>query len=96
MSQALSQLAESVGASERTLRRACLLGTIHAERLSPHRLKLSRTEHAYVARNWPVLGRLRAALRTEPNVSMAVLFGSVARGESDILSDVDLLIALRS
>lgn len=41
------------------------------------------------------LSRLRSALRTEPNVSMAVVFGSVARGDDDAESDVDLLVALR-
>jgi predicted nucleotidyltransferase len=42
------------------------------------------------------VSRLLAALRTEPNVELAVLFGSVARGE-DITgaSDVDLLVELR-
>ena len=35
------------------------------------------------------------ALRTEPNVSLAVLFGSVARGDDDEESDVDLLVGLR-
>ncbi|HEX3391067.1 MAG TPA: nucleotidyltransferase domain-containing protein, partial [Solirubrobacteraceae bacterium] len=38
---------------------------------------------------------LRAALRTEPNVSLAVLFGSVARGDDYAGSDVDVLVGLR-
>jgi predicted nucleotidyltransferase len=38
---------------------------------------------------------LRSALRTEPNVAFAMLFGSVARGEDDADSDIDLLVVLR-
>ena len=38
---------------------------------------------------------LRAALRTEPNVRLAVLFGSTATGEDEGSSDVDLLVVLR-
>lgn len=46
--------------------------------------------------HWPVVRELLSALRTEPNVELAVLFGSVARGVSvDGVSDVDLLIELR-
>jgi predicted nucleotidyltransferase len=42
------------------------------------------------------VGRLLAALRTEPNVELAVLFGSVARGTAlGGASDVDLLVGLR-
>ncbi len=37
---------------------------------------------------------LRDALRTEPNVRLAVLFGSQATGTGTERSDVDLLVAL--
>jgi predicted nucleotidyltransferase len=53
-------------------------------------------ETAWVRFHWPLVGQLLAALRTEPNVELAVLFGSVARG-TDVagVSDVDLLVELR-
>src|SRR6185312_12419372 len=40
-------------------------------------------------------GQLRAALRTEPNVRFALLFGSTARGDDHEDSDVDLMVVLR-
>jgi predicted nucleotidyltransferase len=52
-------------------------------------------ERIYLRRHWSTLSALRRALRTEPGVSMAVVFGSVARGDDDLESDVDLLVALR-
>ena len=53
-------------------------------------------ERIYIRRHWPTLSRLRGALRTEPNISMAVVFGSVARGDDTTGSDVDLLLVLRT
>jgi predicted nucleotidyltransferase len=41
-----------------------------------------------------MLRALRAALRTEPNVRLAVLFGSTATGGDDERSDVDVLVVL--
>jgi predicted nucleotidyltransferase len=51
---------------------------------------------AWVRSHWSLVSQLLAILRTEPNVELAVLFGSVARG-SDVedASDVDLLVELR-
>lgn len=94
MSQ-LAMLADEVGVAERTLRRAAGQGTLRAERRSPRRLRLVPGEAAYVRRNWPLLAALRQALRTEPNVAFAMLFGSVARGDDHPDSDVDLLVVLR-
>lgn len=90
----LHMLAEEVGVNERTLRRAIADGLIHAERPTPHRHRLSVSEQRYVRRYWSLLGRLRRALRTEPNVRLAVVFGSMARGEQAVRSDVDVLVAL--
>lgn len=97
MSLLLEQLASEVGVHERTLRRAVASGLIHAGRTSPRRLTLADSEGAWVRSHWALVGRLRAVLRTEPNVALAVLFGSVARGD-DVRgsSDVDLLVALRN
>jgi hypothetical protein len=91
----LGQLAQQVGTSERTLRRAVTEGTLRGERLSPRRLKLSVLEKEYVLRQWSLLAQLRAALRTEHNVRFALLFGSSARGEDGQESDVDLLVEMR-
>lgn len=88
-------LAETLGVNERTLRRAWTAGTIRGSRPTPYRLRIPVDERTYLRRHWPSLSRLRRILRTEPNVSLAVVFGSVSRGDDSPDSDVDLLIALR-
>jgi predicted nucleotidyltransferase len=94
MSQ-LRSLADDLGVDERTLRRAAGQGTLRAERLSPRKLTVAPGEAAYLRRSWPLLAALRGALRTEPNVAFALLFGSVARGDDGAGSDLDLILALR-
>lgn len=88
-------LAEEVGVNERTLRRAVNEGTLRASRPSPRKLKLSLSERQYVRRSWSLLSALRAALRTQPNVRFALLFGSVAAGTDTPASDLDVLVDLR-
>lgn len=96
MSLVLRQLADEVGASERTLRRGVGSGLIRARRPSSRRLLLSEEEATWVRRHWSLVAQLRAALRTEPNLELAVLFGSFARGDDVAgVSDLDLLVALR-
>ncbi len=58
-------------------------------------MHLAPGEAGYLRRYWPLLATLRSALRTEPNVAFAMLFGSVARGDDRPDSDVDLLIVFR-
>ncbi len=70
-------------------------GTLRAERPTPRRLTISTAEKQYVRRSWPLLATLRAALRTEPAVRFALLFGSAARGEDEAQSDLDLLVEMR-
>lgn len=91
----LALLAEQVGVNERTLRRAVNQGTLRASRPSPRRLDLPLAERQYVRRSWPLLAALRAALRTEHNVRLALLFGSAARGTDTQDSDVDIVVELR-
>jgi len=79
----------------RTLRRAAADGTIRCERVSARRQRVGEDERLYAERHWPLLSALRHALRTEPNVRLAVLYGSVARGDDTPDSDVDLLVSLR-
>lgn len=42
-----------------------------------------------------MLAGLREALRTEPSVNIAILAGSMARGDDHALSDIDLAVELR-
>jgi len=96
MSLQLAGLAREVGVHERTLRRAVGSGLIRAQRPSSRRLSLSEQEMTWVRSHWRLVGQLLAALRTEPNVELGVLFGSVARGaEVKGVSDIDLLVELR-
>lgn len=88
----LQVLARQLGADERTLRRAVALGAVRARRPGPRRLAIADEERVYLRDHWPLLSDLRHALRTEPNVRLAVLYGSAARGDDDHDSDVDLLI----
>lgn len=91
---ALADLAHETGADARTLRRAVTDGTIRCERFSPHRLSIDEDEYLYAVAHWPLLAKLRKLLRTEPNVRLAVLYGSTATGGDAPSSDVDLLVSL--
>jgi predicted nucleotidyltransferase len=90
----LSDLADELGADARTLRRAAADGTIRCERMSARRQHVDEHERHYATEHWPLLSTLRRALRTEPNVRLAVVYGSVARGDDTPGSDLDLLVSL--
>lgn len=90
----LRTLARHLDVPERTLRRAAAQGLVHGRRTSERRYETSLREEAYLRRHWPLLRELRAALRTEPNVRLAVLFGSQATGQATERSDIDVLVAL--
>ena len=91
---ALADLAHETGADARTLRRAITDGTIRCERSSPRKLSIDEDEYRYAIAHWPLLAKLRKLLRTEPNVRLAVLYGSTATGMDAPSSDVDLLVSL--
>jgi predicted nucleotidyltransferase len=93
-STSLRALAGYLGVPERTLRRAAADGVIRGERISPRRYVTTLREEDYLRRHWPLLRDLRDALRTEPNVRLAVLFGSHATGRVTDRSDIDLLVIL--
>lgn len=93
-SDSLRTLARHLDVPERTLRRAAAEGLVHGRRTSARRYETSLREEAYLRRHWPLLRELRDALRTEPNVRLAVMFGSQATGHATDRSDVDLLVAL--
>ncbi len=90
----LADLAQELGVHERTLRRGLKEGLLHGERPTPRSVELARGERAYLRGHWELLRSLRATLRTEPNVRLAVLIGSAARGRLRADSDIDLLVAL--
>jgi predicted nucleotidyltransferase len=92
--ESLSRAASELSIPERTLRRAASEGLVHGERVSPRRFRITFREEAYLHSHWGLLRALRAALRTEPNVRLAVLFGSTATGSDDERSDVDVLVVL--
>jgi predicted nucleotidyltransferase len=91
----LAELADELETTDRTLRRAVQQGLLHGHRPSPRTLDLPIQERVYARRAWALLSSLREALRTEPAVSTAVLFGSRARGDDHPLSDIDLVVHLR-
>lgn len=90
----LRRLASELSIPERTLRRAASEGLICGERVSPRRFRTTLREEMYLRSHWPLLRTLRSALRTEPNVRLAVLYGSVATGGDSERSDVDVLVVL--
>jgi predicted nucleotidyltransferase/uncharacterized protein YutE (UPF0331/DUF86 family) len=89
----LGLLAPSLQVSDRTLRRAAARGTIRTQRRGERR-QLPLDETLYLERRWPLIRALVDALRTLPAVRLAVLYGSVARGEEHEWSDIDLLVRL--
>jgi predicted nucleotidyltransferase len=91
----LTRVAAELSIPERTLRRAASEGMIRGERVSPRRFQITLREESYLRTHWDLLRALRAALRTEPNVRLAVLFGSTATGSDNENSDVDVLVALQ-
>ena len=56
--------------------------------------ELAADERAYLRENWTIISAVTEALRTERNVRLAVLFGSVAQGRVGEDSDVDVLVSL--
>src|SRR5947209_16813109 len=94
MRTTVNHVADRVGVDARTLRRAVALGAVRCARVSERRVELAAGEEDYLRGHWRLLGGLRSALRTEPNVRFAAVFGSVARGDDRVDSDVDLLVDL--
>jgi predicted nucleotidyltransferase len=88
----LGLLATTLGVSDRTLRRAASRGTIRCVRHGERRLELPIQEALYLQRRWPTIHSLVTELRTLPDIRLAVLFGSIARGDEDERSDIDILV----
>jgi predicted nucleotidyltransferase len=91
----IGELAIELDSAERTLRRAVAQGTVRGRRLGPRRLRISDEERSYLRSHWQLVATLRELLRTERQISFAVLYGSTARGEDGPGSDIDLLVGFR-
>jgi predicted nucleotidyltransferase len=91
----LDVLAREVGVHGRTLRRGAARGLLRAARRGAREVVIPPSERSYVRSHWPLVSRLLEALRKQPNVRLAVLHGSVARGSEGPDSDLDLLVRLR-
>lgn len=88
----LPALALDIGVPQRSLRRAVQRGTVRARRPGPRQIELAAGEGEYLREHWGLIAAVTDALRTERNVRLAVLFGSLARGDAGEGSDVDLLV----
>lgn len=89
------EMAGQLQVSDRTLRRAVSRKLLRGERISANKLVISAAERDYARTHWTLLQALVRALRTEPGVRTAVLFGSVAKGSDRADSDVDIAVDLR-
>ncbi len=87
-------MARDVGVAERTLRRAVRRGTVRSRRPGARQLELAAGERVYLRKNWGTIATIARALRTERNVRLAVIFGSLARGGAGAGSDVDVMVSL--
>jgi len=90
----LPAVARDIGVPERTLRQAVQRGTVRCRRSGLRQVELATNERAYLRENWEIISAVTEGLRTERNVRLAVLFGSVARGHVGQGSDVDVLVSL--
>lgn len=91
---AIQELAADLAVEGRTLRRAASQGTLRASRDGSRDLQLAPGERDYLRAHWPLLSELRGALLPEHDIRLAVLYGSLARGDEDPDSDLDLLVSL--
>ena len=91
----LRRVASELEIAERTLRRAATEGLVRGQRESPRRFQIGLREEGYLRTHWPLLAAMRAALRTERNVRLAVLFGSAANANEREDSDLDVLVVLK-
>jgi predicted nucleotidyltransferase len=90
----LPAVARDIDVPERTLRRAVQRGTVRCRRPGLRQFELTADERAYLREHWKTISAVTEALRTERNVRLAVLFGSLARGQAGKDSDVDVLVSL--
>ena len=70
------------------------LGSGAHRRPGLRQLEFTADERAYLREHWKTISAVTEVLRTERNVRLAVLFGSLARGQAGEDSDVDVLVSL--
>jgi predicted nucleotidyltransferase len=92
MVSALPKIATQLGTNKWALYRAVNRGAIRCFRPSPRSLEFPPGEIDYLREHWEILSTLIQAFSTEPNVKLAVLYGSLARGDENSDSDADVLI----
>lgn len=95
MRSTLPNIAGQLGTDARTLRRAAERGAVRCRRPGPRSLELPPGELSYLRSHWVLISTLTRAFRTEPNVELAVLYGSAARGSDTSGSDIDVLVRFR-
>lgn len=91
---AIQVLAADLAVEARTLHQAASRGTLRVSRKKSRDVQLAPGEREYLRAHWPLLCELREALLPEHDVRLAVLYGSLARGDEDAGSDLDLLVSL--
>ena len=89
-------LALELGTSDRTIRRVAGGGVVAGRRSRGGHWRLPPSEQAWLRDHWSLLSDLRSALRVEPSVRAAILFGSTASGTDHPASDVDLIVDMSS
>jgi predicted nucleotidyltransferase len=89
-------LANELGTSDRTLRRLAEAGVIRSRRRASGHHPVPVVEEEWLRGHWQVVSGLRRALRSEPSVRAALLFGSVAKGADTPASDIDVVVDLQS
>lgn len=88
------ELAADLVGEAGTLRQAVSQGTLRVSGNRSRDVQLAPSEREYLRAHWPLLSELREALLPEHHVRLAVLYGSLARGDEDAGSDLDLLVSL--
>lgn len=94
MSQ-FAAVASELGVDERALRGAADLGAVRRQQTESGQVELAAGEHDYLKTHWELLRRMMVEMSEDANLSLAVLYGSVARGDEIPSSDIDLLVSLR-
>ncbi len=90
----LASLARDLGVDEGSVRLAAAGGTLRLRSGGSRLVDLEVGEREYLLRHWGLLSALISVLEVECDVCLAVLFGSVARGDEDEGSDVDLVVGM--
>jgi len=89
----LTHLADELGISDRTARRAAALGLIRGARSTPRDFLVFRGEAEYLRENWAWLEPARRAVRRLPGVSFAAVWRAAAASQTRDPDRIDLVVA---